>query len=334
MKMFSMAVGAALALAGVTTPAQAQQYVGRDLVPNGVPNLGGPSTGQSAGLGAWVPVGNRSNSNLAYSQFSSGLSGLSTETFELFDANTAACRFSTSSQTQTLCDAAPTNFDAFVTSLGVYGTISGTGAGAGVTHRGYCYGGNGPNLCNDGSSSDDSEQDRYSVSGPDQLNYGNDNSDGFTNGGVVPNGPYNDNNVNGLYYRVPESITISFFSNASRTTRTTLNAFGFYGIDVGDGSNPQDLLIDYLLSGNVQFSQSYSYGDGNSGNLLFAGGKSVQSFDQVRIRSGAGNFGDVWAIDNLTAGRVSTVPEPSTYALMGAGLLGIFGVARRRNRNA
>ena len=31
---------------------------------------------------------------------------------------------------------------------------------------------------------------------------------------------------------------------------------------------------------------------------------------------------------------VSTVPEPSTYALMGAGLLGIFGFARRRNRNA
>lgn len=30
----------------------------------------------------------------------------------------------------------------------------------------------------------------------------------------------------------------------------------------------------------------------------------------------------------------TTVPEPSTYALMGAGLLGIFGFARRRNRNA
>lgn len=32
--------------------------------------------------------------------------------------------------------------------------------------------------------------------------------------------------------------------------------------------------------------------------------------------------------------NIQTVPEPSTYALMGAGLLGIFGFARRRNRNA
>ena len=30
----------------------------------------------------------------------------------------------------------------------------------------------------------------------------------------------------------------------------------------------------------------------------------------------------------------TTTPEPSTYALMGAGLLGLAGVARRRNRNA
>ncbi|WP_309672322.1 PEP-CTERM sorting domain-containing protein [Gemmatimonas sp.] len=38
--------------------------------------------------------------------------------------------------------------------------------------------------------------------------------------------------------------------------------------------------------------------------------------------------------ERQTSPNIQTVPEPSTYALMGAGLLGIFGFARRRNRNA
>jgi hypothetical protein len=38
--------------------------------------------------------------------------------------------------------------------------------------------------------------------------------------------------------------------------------------------------------------------------------------------------------DTDISGSSVLVPEPSTYALMGAGLMGLFGVARRRNRNA
>ena len=39
------------------------------------------------------------------------------------------------------------------------------------------------------------------------------------------------------------------------------------------------------------------------------------------------------SVDNFVVGRAaSVVPEPSTYLLVGAGLVGLFGVARRRGR--
>jgi len=57
---------------------------------------------------------------------------------------------------------------------------------------------------------------------------------------------------------------------------------------------------------------------------------ATQASTQLVFR-GAGpsnTYGD--HIDNISV--VSTVPEPSTYALMAAGLLGLFGAARRRKK--
>ena len=62
------------------------------------------------------------------------------------------------------------------------------------------------------------------------------------------------------------------------------------------------------------------------------------AYDDVQ-RESAGTFsvvidGDLTTDGLLLRNASTTVPEPSTYALMAAGLAGIFGVSRRRRRNA
>ena len=61
-------------------------------------------------------------------------------------------------------------------------------------------------------------------------------------------------------------------------------------------------------------------------------------FDQINIQSGgpnvnSGTSDNAFALDNLQVGVVAT-PEPASMALVATGLIGIFGLARRRRNRA
>jgi hypothetical protein len=114
----------------------------------------------------------------------------------------------------------------------------------------------------------------------------------------------------------------------------TVAAFGVDGSDISDAGS--SFFVQFLLGGTALsgFGSPFNVtnsGSLNTGNQLFFGYINTGGFDEVRFSSNSS--GDNFGFDNMTVGdvrQVSSVPEPASFALVGAGLLGLVGVARRR----
>ena len=86
-----------------------------------------------------------------------------------------------------------------------------------------------------------------------------------------------------------------------------------------------------LLGGTTVSSFSASTDLAGETTPQWYGFDNTIAFDQINIASGGSN--NAFALDNLQVGVVAT-PEPASMTLVATGLIGMFGVARRRRNRA
>jgi hypothetical protein len=117
-------------------------------------------------------------------------------------------------------------------------------------------------------------------------------------------------------------ITISGINGALLAGQTAVFQFG-YATDVFAGLTSAQIASE--LFGSAQIAIHDQGGTGENGCSTSAKGV-------VDVRTGTPTSASM--LDARCGPPTNVVPEPSTYALMATGLLGLFGVARQRRASA
>lgn len=125
-------------------------------------------------------------------------------------------------------------------------------------------------------------------------------------------------------------LKISFTADASFAARLDSFDIGNFGSAI---TIPNIRVTDGL--GNVLYSNpNYALGasDATHQSISFVGGISASQLNLIIDLTGLGGNSDNVGLDNLQFGQTAAVPEPSSYALMLAGLGFVGFVAARRRR--
>ena len=114
---------------------------------------------------------------------------------------------------------------------------------------------------------------------------------------------------------------------------TSLVAFGMFGIDVGDSSGELNITLHFTAGGLQNVAVPHNISDSSNAAVLYFGAISSDNpFDRVTI-SNIGAMTEAFGYDDMTV-AVNVVPEPSTFLLLGTGILGLAFYGWRKRKQA
>lgn len=121
----------------------------------------------------------------------------------------------------------------------------------------------------------------------------------------------------------------------SLTFNRAIAAFGFYGTDVGDFNGQLTISLTGTDNQVTNLNVNHTI-NGNDASLLFWGFVDTsKAYTKITFGNTATGF-DFFGFDDMTVGDINqvkpptTVPEPTTIALLALGLLGSAFAKRRR----